>query len=171
MKILKFFSKVKQAFSDEEEDYTKRLQIAIKNACDKTREATQEVCKRSYDIREKELIRDYEFKLAEKDELITQYTKTIFDLQTQIENNQKAYQNYVHEAISIKRIIAEVSHQMERVFSKSGELYQGFKNIQDAIEFQNMKLEEADDKNRNLLGMSEKQNKLLVRKNKVKGEY
>ena len=167
MSIKNIWNYIQDRFKpDEELAFEQRLQKSIEEACSKTKELCDQKWMKKFESREKELIREYTFKLAEKDEVIKQQSIEIGDLHIQLDNAQTAYQNYVHEAITIKRIIAEVSHQMERVFDKSGELFQGFSRIKDTIEAQTNKLEKDDDQNRNLLGMSQKSNKILLSRKK-----
>lgn len=177
-----FLNKVRKVFSKEEPSqeeisFIERMRQGIAAATEEVRTTVEDVWKNNLRVKEDELCRKHEFemkstvfefesKLAEKEAENLTYVKLINELQAQIENNQKAYQDYFHKSLQMEKYAAQLADQMEAVFKENGGLFQGFARIRDNIKLQNEELFKEDEKIRHLLGMQDRDNKLLLDKSK-----
>lgn len=164
---------LKNAF-EREQDFQTRLKNAIDNAITEIVDKVKENDLKTLHAREEEISIEYEFKIkehkhehesemAEKDAKCMQYVRMINELQEKIENCQRAYQMYCHDALESKRNAIRITDQIDKVFQENGTLWKGFARIQDDIIHQVENMGKKDDEIRSLLGMS-KQNKLLLKK-------
>ena len=128
---------------------------ALKNAHQRGYDAAEALGKEAIIAREEELKDEYGILLATKDIELSQAHKTIQDYRQQIKDAQKAYRGYYHDTIGNKKLVAEISGQIRRLFNTSGDIYKAFITIQDAAEDHFKLMVKQDPLNRNLLGLTQ----------------
>jgi exonuclease VII large subunit len=127
--------------------------------------------------REDELTTEYEFKIAqqkqefeaiiaERDVVNMQYVRMLNELQSQVENCQKAYQMYFHDSLETKRYSIEITDQINKTFNENGNLWKGFARISDNMIRQVEGMQAKDSQIRELLGLGMSGSKLLIDRKK-----
>jgi hypothetical protein len=104
-------------------------------------------------LREDELIREYETKLAVKTAELDQYIRLISDLQLQKENQQKGYQMYYEDMLLTNKIASDVYHHVKRLLDSSGEIYQSIVSVRDAMKTHSERVNKKDSQVREMMGM------------------
>jgi hypothetical protein len=121
-----------------------KLEKALTEAKNIQKANTQKMEKEKYERDKEILTNDFKFLLAQKDAEINQWLRTIEDLELQIKNNQLAYQSYYQDGMEIKRAASDLSTQMERFYSKSGEIYQSIVGVKESISEHNKIMQNKD---------------------------
>lgn len=143
----------------------KKLRQIIDDAVDKENQRLKKIHEQKMIDRQQELEDDHEYQMglkedeyactiAQKESEIDQLNKTIQDLEDQIKKSKTAYKNYYKETTAIKKLAVDMATEVRKIFDTSGEFYKHFMAIQDAADSHFKKLQDDDDSNRNLLGLS-----------------
>lgn len=97
---------------------------------------------------------EYGVIFASKEVQIEQQKRTISDQETQLADARRAYRNYYHASIANRRMVAEITHNVQRMFNMSGDIFKSFIAIHDSADENVRKMIKADAGNRELLGMA-----------------
>lgn len=152
-KVKDFFQSVREK-TEMREEFQKRLTKSIILAQDDERERTEARLYAQFEQDTATLTSEYSFIVAEKDAIIHQLNKSIENLNDQLTNAKKAYLNYYQESVAMKRLSAEMLHQTERLFDKTGETYQAYVRIRDNVFVHYDTMLKTDAVNRNLLTLT-----------------
>ena len=119
----------------------------------KEREIQLKIKNQEIDDLKRELSAIHNIIVAEKDADIYLLEERITELEKQIKKDREAYDKYYSETVFNKKIISEVASQIEKLFSKSGEIYGSFSGIKSSMDRHYGRLIENDSLLRTLFGI------------------
>lgn len=140
--------------------FTKALEESYRRGYSTAKQIGEEALQ----VREEDLMDEYSVLLATKEIELQQAYRSIKDYKAQVKDAQKAYKTYYHDSIANKRLVAEISIQIRRLFNTSGDIYKSFIAIQDSANDHFQLLIKQDPLNRNLLGMTQIPEEMNIQK-------